>query len=87
MEYKKLSAIPPAPGFTTAAKILVIDNGQERLVPVTALVTIDRAITSKAALDALAPDSAVGDTRWFINQARQTLECHEYRADGWHQIL
>lgn len=82
--YKKLSALDLLESPSTSATVVIIDGGREWRAPLSALVPIDRAITSAAQL----PAAAVGDVKWFINASRDTLECHEYRAPGkWHQIL
>ena len=84
-DYKKLSAIAPTPSPTPDATVIITSAAGDFRVPLSALVRIDRTITTPTQLPATA---ALDEVRWFVNAARQTLECHEYRADNqWHQIL
>jgi hypothetical protein len=86
--YIKLSEIPATGSPSVNAAVIVTDGGNDYRVPLRLFAVIDRVITSGADLAALADDAAVGEVKWFVNPARDTLECWEFRASGqWHQIL
>lgn len=88
-QYQDITKVPLTPAPLTGACVLIVQAGKINQVPVEAILPIDRAITSKAELNALPVDDiTVGAFKWFINASRAYLECWEYRADGkWHQVL
>jgi len=86
-EYKKLSEIPPTDSPSSRATLIAEDGGKDYRIPLRNLLYLDRSITGKTQLPAPA-DSAIGDTKMFLNPARDTFECWEFRPDNnWHQTL